>query len=550
MVDTDDINYNPEDDDPYGLKGALMPFIKYEAEEAYYTGEKISGKTYRTVEGEASGKAAVRLNGAGQYVEFTLVEDANALVLRYAMVDIDGRGQTGYLSVLADGNKIKEIETSSKYAAIYGSWPYSNSQAPNRRIRFYDDARLMLGETYPAGTKIAIKKEDNADWYVIDFAEFEIAPAPLSRPDNSVSITELGAVADGFTDCGTALLNAISAAKSAGKSVWIPPGNFRIGGTGNINVNSVKIYGAGIWHSVLTGSPYFIVNGSNNHFKDFSILGNVTERIDSNRHCGFEPHHTTGDLYENLWIEHTKCGFWTINTRNSTIRKTRIRNVFADGINLSSNSNNNLIEHNDLRNLGDDGIAINSENGNHNTNNNVYNNTVRLTYHASLLAIYGGSGNTLRNNLLCDTIAFGSAINISSRFKPQGYGGTTTISGNVAYRSGSAALNTELNKSNGAIWIVAWDMDFDGGAINITGNRLIDCLNDGITIDGRFSVNNSVNFINNSIEGANGYGVLIHSGNVTGSAKFTNTSVKGALNGAFLNNRGSLFKISGSGNSW
>jgi len=550
MADPEDEPYNPEDDEPYGQKGALMPFVTYEAENAFYTGEKLSGKTYRTPEGEASGKAAVRLTGYGQYVEFTLTEPANALVFRYAMPDTDGRGQWGTLNIYANGSEILEVITSSRHAAIYGSWPYTNAQVPNRRIRFYDDARLLLGETYPAGTKITIKKEDDVDWYVIDLAEFETAPEPLSQPANSVSITDYGAVGDGIYNCRTALSNAVNTAKSAGKSVWIPPGTFRMDGTGNINVNGVKIYGAGIWHSNLTGGPYFRVSGVNNHFKDFSILGDVTERVDSNRHCGFEPHNTTGDLYENLWIEHTKCGFWAVNIRNAVIRNNRIRNIFADGINLASNSGNNLIENNDLRNTGDDGIAINSENGNHNTNNTVYKNTVRLTYHASLLAVYGGGGNILRSNLLCDTIAFGSAINISSRFNPQGYSGTTAVSGNIAYRTGSSAVNTELNKTNGAIWVVAWDKDFGGGTINITGNRLIDCLNDGITIDGRNAVNNSVNFINNSIEGANGYGVLIHSGNVTGSAKFNYTSVKDASSGVFRNNRGSLFRVSGSENSW
>ena len=545
----DDFTYNPEDDDPAGPKGASMPFITYEAEDAFYTGEVITGRTYRTLQGEASGKAAVRLTGYGQYVEFTLVEPANALVFRYAMPDTDGRGQWGTLKITANGSEICEVITSSRHAAIYGSWPYTNAQAPNRRIRFYDDARQLLGGTYPAGTKIGIKKEDAVDWYAIDLAEFEIAPEPLAQPANSVSIADYGAVGNGVVNSRNAFNNAVNAAKSAGKSVWIPPGTFRMDGTGNLNVNGVKIYGAGIWHSNLTGGPYFRVSGSNNHFKDFSILGDVTERVDSNRHCGFEPQNTTGDIYENLWIEHSKCGIWAVNMRNSTIKNNRIRNNYADGINLASNSSNNIVEHNDLRNHGDDGIAINSENGKHNTGNIIRNNTVRLTYHASLLAIYGGGDNTLRNNLLCDTIAFGSAINISSRFNPQGYSGTTTVSGNTAYRTGSAAANTEWNKKNGAIWVAAWDKNFDNGSINITGNRLIDCLYDGITIDGTHAINNSLRFVNNSIEGANGYGVLIHSGNVTGSAVFTDTSVTGAA-GAFRNNRGSSFKVSGSGNSW
>jgi len=278
----------------------------------------------------------------------------------------------------------------------------------------------------------------------------------------------------------------------------------------------------------------------------------VTRRADGDRHCAFEPEGSNGDMYENLWIEHTKCGIWAVNMRNSTIKNNRIRNNYADGINLASNSGNNIVEHNEIRNHGDDGIAINSENGNHNVGNMVRNNTVSTTYHASLLAVYGVENNTLQDNLLYDTIGFGSAINISSRFDPRGFAGTTSVTGNVALRTGSLASVTERNRNSGAIWLIAWDKDFGTGTINISNNRLINNLYDGITIDGTRAINNTVNFLNNSIEGANGFGVLIHGGNnnLSGSATFTNTTVTGATSGAFQNNRAQFTVHNGGGNSW
>ena len=550
------------DDNNSADKGAKVPFIKYEAENSLIGGgaQFSQGKDYRTPEGEASGKATVLLNETGQYVEFVLTKPANAFVLRYAMEnkDTDANGGTsrGNLDILVNGNKIKELPTSSQFAAVYGRYPFDhNMDGEGGRIRFYDDVRILLGQTYMAGTAVRIQKtNDGVNWYHIDFAEFEIAPEALSPPSgNYINIIDHGGNGNGITDNRTALVSAMTAARNAGhRTVWIPPGTYNFIWNGNIDANGIRIFGAGIWHTTLTGSPYFFVRGSNNHFKDFSIFGSVTRRIDSDRHCAFEPLNSSGDIYENLWLEHVKCGIWAVNMQNSIIRNNRIRNNYADGINLASGSKNNTIEHNEIRNHGDDGIAINSENGHHNTGNIIKNNTVSLTYHASLLAVYGGGNNTLQDNLLYDTIAFGSAINISSRFDPRGFDGITTITGNTAFRTGSAAVNTERNRNNGAIWLIAWGKDFGSGTINITDNRLIDCLYDGITIDGTRAINNNVIFLNNRIEGANGYGVLIHGGNNTlsGSATFTNTKVTEASSGAFRNNRTQFTVHNGGGNSW
>jgi parallel beta-helix repeat protein len=529
-------------------KGAVVPFVTFEAEDAIYYGELISGKGYRTPEGEASGKKAVKLSGKDQYVEFILPYPANAMVLRYSMPDTDGQGTSGMLAVYADGTKIKDMPVTSKHAAVYGGYPFVNNPGAGGRIRFYDDTRLLLGADYPAGTAIKIQKEDSVSWYIIDLAEFETIPAELAQPADSVSIADYGAVGNGSTDCRGALNSAINTAKSQNKAVWIPAGTFYIAGTGNINASGVTIAGAGVWHSTLTGGPYFMAGGDNNYFHDFAIFGSVTHRVDSNRHCAIEIGGGSNGRYEDLWIEHVKCGYWISGANNITIKNNRIRNTYADGINLARGSSYITVENCDMRTHGDDGIAINSENNFHNTNNMIKNNTVRLTYHASCLAVYGGGNNTFKDNTAYDTIGFGSGINVSSRFEPQGFAGTTTITGNVFCRTGSHAQNTEWNKNNGAIWLVAWDKNI-GGTINFTDNRIKDSLFDGITIDGSRGIT-GVNFTNITIENPGGYGVLIHNGGVSGSAKFTNVQVTGGT-GAMHNARGSAFTVTdGGSNSW
>jgi hypothetical protein len=295
----------------------------------------------------------------------------------------------------------------------------------------------------------------------------------------------------------------------------------------NINVNGVSIGGAGIWYSVLTGGAYFVVNGSNNYFHDFAISGDITVRVDRNPHCAIEVKPGNNNRFENLWLEHAKCGFWVSGANNMSIKNCRIRNFFADGINLSFLTKNSSIENCDLRNLGDDAIALNSEQNRDCNGNTVKNNTIRVPYHASGIAVYGGGDNVIQDNLVYDTVGYGGGINISSRFDPADYHGTTVVRGNVLVRTGSPAFASERGTNQGAIWLVAWEKNISG--LVFSGNRLVDCPYDGITIDGNGSSTlTGITFENNSIENAQGPGIHIHSGAV-GSASFKNNNISGAL---------------------
>ena len=61
---------------------------------------------------------------------------------------------------------------------------------------------------------------------------------------------------------------------------------------------------------------------------------------------------------DNIWIEHMVCLYWGANTDNMTIKNSRIRNMFADGINMTNGSTNNLVTNNDARATGDDSFAL------------------------------------------------------------------------------------------------------------------------------------------------------------------------------------------------
>src|SRR5215218_1093407 len=114
-------------------RGADVPFAEQEAENAVHTGELLSatatgdiasydpdrrGSEQRaayTLASEASGRDAVRLD-RGEYVEFRLTRDANALTVRYSIPDAArGGGIQSPLRVSVDGRRAQEMTLTSEY---------------------------------------------------------------------------------------------------------------------------------------------------------------------------------------------------------------------------------------------------------------------------------------------------------------------------------------------------------------------------------------------------------------------------------------------------
>ncbi|CAM5290170.1 hypothetical protein SMICM304S_02600 [Streptomyces microflavus] len=63
-------------------------------------------------------------------------------------------------------------------------------------------------------------------------------------------------------------------------------------------------------------------------------------------------------VIDNIWNEHMVCLYWGADTDNITIKNSRIRNMFADGINMTNGSTDNLVTNNEARATGDDGEIL------------------------------------------------------------------------------------------------------------------------------------------------------------------------------------------------
>ncbi|MFF4047993.1 discoidin domain-containing protein [Streptomyces chartreusis] len=443
--------------------GATLPFTSVEAESATTTGTKIGpDHTQGTLASEASGRQAVRLN-SGRRVEFTAPRAANALNVAYSVPD----GQSGSLNVYVNGTKLaRTIAVTSKYSYVDTGWI-----AGAKTHHFYDNARLLLGQNVQAGDRVALEAT-NAQ-VTVDVADFEQVAGAASRPAGSVSVTSKGADPSGQGDSTQAFREAIASAQ--GGVVWIPPGEYRL--TSSLSgVQNVTLQGAGSWHSVVRSSRFIDQSSSSGgvHIKDFAVIGEVTERVDSN-----PDNFVNGSLGPNssvsgMWLQHLKVGLWlTGNNDNLVVENNRFLDMTADGLNLNGNARGVKVRGNFLRNQGDDALAMWSLNA-PDVNSSFENNTITQPNLANGIAIYGGTDITVRNNLISDTNALGSGIAISNQkfldpFHP--LSGTITVDGNTLVRTG--AMNPNWNHPMGALRVDSYDSAIEA-QVKITNTTITD----------------------------------------------------------------------------
>ncbi|MBJ7906998.1 discoidin domain-containing protein [Streptomyces sp. DSM 110735] len=527
----------------HAASGANLPFTSVEAESATSTGTKIGPDyTQGTVASEASGRQAVRLT-SGQRVEFTVPRAANAVNLSYNVPD----GQSGSLDVYVNGTKIsKTLPVTSKYSYIDTSWI-----AGAKTHHFFDNSRLLLGQNLQAGDKVAFQATGTQ--VTVDVADFEQVGAAASQPAGSVSVVSKGADPSGSGDSTQAFRDAIAAAQ--GGTVWIPPGDYRI--TSSLSgVQNVTLQGAGNWHSVVHTSRFIDQSSSsgNVHIKDFAVIGEVTERVDSN-----PDNFVNGSLGPNssvsgMWLQHLKVGFWLMgNNDNLVVENNRILDTTADGLNLNGNAKGVRVSNNFLRNQGDDSLAMWSLYA-ADTNSSFENNTISQPNLANGIAIYGGTDISVKNNLVSDTNALGSGIAISNQkfldpFSP--LSGTITVSGNTLVRAG--AMNPNWNHPMGALRVDSYDSAINA-TVNITDTTITDSPYSAFEFVSGGGQGYPVRNVNVSGATVKNTGTVVVQAEAQGAATFKNVTatqvgVAGIYNCPYPSNSGSFALTDGGGNS-
>ncbi|MFI8824983.1 discoidin domain-containing protein [Streptomyces sp. NPDC053431] len=460
-------------------RGAHMPYDMYEAEDGTTGGGATVLGPNRTVgdlAGEASGRKAVSLDATGEYVEFTTRAATNTLVTRFSIPDAAGGGGIdSTIDVYVDGVFKKALPLTSKYAWLYGAEAApGNSPGAGAPRHVYDEAHLMLGETVPAGSRIRLQKDAaNTSTYAIDFVNLEqVAPAANPGP---AAYT----VPAGFThqDVQNALDKVRMDTTGTLVGVYLPPGDYQTSSKFQVYGKAVKVVGAGPWYTRFQAPTTqdntdigFRAEASakGSLFKGFAYFGNYTSRIDGPGKV-FDLANVSDIVIDDIWNEHMVCLYWGANTDRVTIRNSRIRDLFADGVNMTNGSTDNLVTNNDARATGDDSFALFSaiDAGGADMKNNVYENlTTTLTWRAAGVAVYGGYDNTFRNIHIADTLVY-SGITISSLdfgYPMNGFGtGPTTFENVSVVRAGGHFWG---NQTFPGIWLFSASKVFQGIRVN------------------------------------------------------------------------------------
>lgn len=439
--------------------GAKLGYTTYEAEQGELKNGIVknapSSEAEHATAREASGQAYVDLP-TNASVSFIAQADANAVTVRYTVPD----GESGKVEVKVNNTVIGTLDLSSK-----SNWQYLDNYTyhPNDDIKVHDTpaadrlARFQFDEVSQLFKDAHINKGDtvtitNLDSTPvgIDLVDLEKAPDAIRQPENSVSITDFGAVANDGSDDYQAFMAAIESAKASKKSVYIPEGQFDFSRPISLYVpDGIKITGAGQWHTKLHflnteaakyddkgyasggGGITFEPGSKDIDLGNLSMDSNLNSRHDEKaNYKGISGTLGTGSSIHDIKIEHFEAGVWIgdysknkpLNyTDGLTIFNATIRNNFADGVNFAQGTSNSTVINSNIRGNGDDGLATWSshhENTNAHVaeNNRFLNNTVELGWRAAGIGIFGGKGHEVANNLIKDNANWGG-VRLNTVFK-------------------------------------------------------------------------------------------------------------------------------------
>lgn len=475
--------------------GAAAPaVIEYQAERQATSGVVIPpDRTFGTVAAEASGRQAVQLEAPGQSIEIKLLAPANALTIRYSL----SRSATGArlpssLTLLANGQALETEVLTSRYA--FDLTPLPPHAGPSGPLHhFWDEIRVKLAHRLAAGTILSLQMAPASNPFAVDLVDAEQVPPPAAAPSGALSVLMFGADRSGTRDSASAFTQAAATAERSGRVLYVPPGRYHV--DGHIELDHVRVVGAGSWYSVVTGHQlgfYSRPTGSSRvSLQELAIESDVSDRRDvlPLAAVGGTFSHSS---FRNLYLHHAKVGIWLDGpARDLTIRDVEIADQTADGINLHRGIRDVRVEDNRVRNTGDDGIASWSE-GIANSNVLIRGNRISAPSLANGISIYGGTDIDVDHNDIADVLIEGGGIHLGARFRSTPFNGRIRISRNRIVRSG--AFDPNWHFGIGAIWLYALerpinsDILFRDNQIVEPGCEAFQLLGpkriDGVRIDG------------------------------------------------------------------
>ncbi|MFD6342978.1 hypothetical protein [Streptomyces sp. NPDC060131] len=559
--------------------GATTPFVTVEAESGTLGGGArvrsltpgAAPPTRATLEGEASGYALVELKANGDSVTLTnnTGKNANSLVVRASIPDAAGGGGiNATLNLYVNGVFRQAIALSSQQAWNYrgATTNPDDPRAGGVAYRFYNEFPLRVtGAAIAPGSTIQLKKDagNTAAVYDIDSVDLENVGAALAQPANSISVVSNGADPNFQRDSTVAIQDTVNAARSQGKSVWIPQGKYLTNSLVSrpLDFTGVKVQGAGMWYTTLYRKVPLpanswrsqIVVGTRTTLTDLQIDTNAVWRgiggtggSDYGVNTG-----GTGWLIDRLWTRHIDAN-WLSGT-DGILQNSRTADSYGDGYNINNGNTPNAeklglnitVRNSFARNTGDDSFATYSDAGPTGKNGQVsgakiLNNTAVAPWWANGIRVAGGKNVEVRNNVV-NSVSSNNALELSV-FGDSGHPlESVAVTGNVL--QGGGGWNGVRHGVH--IGSTGSTSQFPDAFTNVTmsDNIMRGSLTAGLSID-RTRVN--VTLTNNTIDRPAKQGIWINSG-VTGTGKFTGNKIQNLFPGqvAQRNDSPDTFKITG-----
>jgi len=564
--------------------GATTPFVTVEAETGTLGGAArkrsvspgTTPPTVATLELEASGYGLVELKNTGDSVTLpnNTGKPANTLVVRASIPDAPaGGGITASLNLYVNAAFRQAITLSSAQA-----WNYRNAttnpddpNAGGMPYRFYNEFPLRVtGAPIAPGSTLKLQKDaaNTAAVYDVDSVDLENVGPALAQPANSLSVVTYGADPNFSKDSTAAIQNTVNAAKSQGKSVWIPPGKYLTNSLSSslLNFTGATVKGAGMWYSTIyrkvplpaTWRSQILV-GSGTTVTDLQIDSNAIWRGiggAGGSDYGVNASGAGGWLVDRIWTRHIDAN-WLSGT-NGIAQNSRTADSYGDGFNANNGNTANpdklghniTIRNNFARGTGDDSFATYSDAGASGTNGQmigtkILNNTAVAPWWANGIRIAGGRNVEVKNNLV-NSVSSNNAMDISV-FGDTGHPlESSTVSGNVLIGGGgwnSVRYGVHIGSpSPTSLFPTAFTN------VTMSDNVIRGSLRAGLFVD---LTRNNVTLTNNVIDRPAQQGILIRSG-VTGTGNFTRNTVQNLLAGKipYQNDSASTFKTTLTCNSW
>jgi hypothetical protein len=156
---------------------------------------------------------------------------------------------------------------------------------------------------------------------------------------------------------------------------------------------------------------------------------------------------------------------------------------------------------------------------------------VQSPIQANGIGVYGGGNNLVADNLVADTVAFGSGITVSTAFGG-GFTGPTTVQDNTLTRAGS--FNSNWGSALGALWVYANQLDITEPVL-VTGTVIDNSTYQAVLLSYAKQIS-GLGLTQDTISGAGTYGIDIE--DVTGSMAADGVTVSGAQSGGLNNPNG------------